>query len=98
MKIAGYKDDVIYNMDDVSVFRRFFVASALLSEILGGLMNGMGNAMMGGGEQAPVSTAAQTATYGANPYVDTTYNSPSSSESNSNQDSTNNNMYNFPSG
>ena len=34
MKFAGYKSDEIYNMDDISVFRRFFVVQKIINEIL----------------------------------------------------------------
>lgn len=78
-------------MDDVSVFRRFFVASNLLSEIIQGLVGGVANGIMGGGQSAPMPTGDQTANYGPNPYIDTTYVQPSSY-----QDSPNNDTYNFP--
>ena len=81
-------------MDDVSVFRRFFVASNLLSEIIQGLMGGMANGIMGGGQSAPISTADQTANYGPNPYIDTTYTAPSYDQNSSDS----NDAYQFPSG
>jgi len=86
-------------MDDISVFRRYFVASNLLSEILSGLMGSVTNSIMGGG-QAPMSATEQTANFGQNPFIDTTYKEPSSqSESNTNQNSSNtNDNYQFPSG
>ena len=34
MKFAGYKNDEIYKMDDISVFRRFFVVQNIINEIL----------------------------------------------------------------
>jgi len=77
-------------MDDISVFRRFFVASSLLSEIINGLMGGMANGIMGGGQSAPMSPGDQTANYGQNPFIDTTYKEPPS-QSNAND------SYNFPS-
>lgn len=95
MKVAGYKDDVIYGMDDVAVFRRFFVASKLLAEIIQGLMGGMSNAIMGGGEQAPMTESQQTAAYGTNPYADVP--KKESPQQNDNP-STVNDVYNFPSG
>jgi len=78
-------------MDDVSVFRRFFVASSLLSEILSGLMGSVANGIMGGGE-APMSMADQTANFGKNPFVETT----SNDSSNQNTPDTND-SYQFPS-
>ena len=54
------------------MFRRFFVASNLLSEIINGLMGGVANGIMGGGQSAPMSTGEQTANYGQNPFIDTT--------------------------
>ena len=34
MKFAGYKNDEIYKMDDISVFRRFFVVQNIINEII----------------------------------------------------------------
>ena len=77
------------------MFRRFFVASNLLSEIINGLMGGVANGIMGGGQSAPTSTDNQTANYGQNPFIDTTYKEPSSLNQNS---SDSNDTYQFPSG
>ena len=77
-------------MDDISVFRRFFVASNLLTEILSGLMGGVANSIMGGG-QAPMSEVRQTAAYGSNPFIDS---SPPLQDQNS---SNANDSYQFPS-
>ena len=77
------------------MFRRFFVASNLLSEIINGLMGGIANGIMGGGQSAPMSTAEQTANYGQNPFIDTTYKEPSSLQQN---ESNSNDNYQFPSG
>ena len=59
-------------MDDTSVFRRFFVISNLIAEIMQSLGGAMGGGMMGGGE-APESggkvgrTTAQK--YGEDPFA-----------------------------
>ena len=76
------------------MFRRFFVASNLLSEIINGLMSGVANGIMGGGESTPMSTDNQTATYGQNPFIDTTYKEPSYNQNPSDS----NDSYQFPSG
>ena len=81
-------------MDDVSVFRRFFVASNLLSEIIQGLMGGMANGILGGGDQAQMPTGDQTSNYGQNPFIDTTYTAPSYNQNSSDSNDT----YQFPSG
>ena len=77
------------------MFRRFFVASNLLSEIINGLMGGIAGGIMGGGDQASMPTGDQTANYGPNPFIDTTYKEPSSLSQNS---SDSNDSYQFPSG
>ena len=58
-------------------------------------MGGIANGIMGGGQPAPTSTAEQTATYGQNPFIDTTYKEPSSLKQN---ESDSNDSYQFPSG
>ena len=40
LHFAGYKDDEVSKMDDISVFRRFFVMSNLVAEIVQGLAGG----------------------------------------------------------
>ena len=92
MKVAGYSDDDIYRMDDISAFRRFFVISNLLTEVIGGMFGGM----MGGGEagEGGVDTVyrpSQTERYGENPFTDPTMNRepPSKEEVND--------IHNFPS-
>jgi len=40
LHFAGYKDDEVSNMDDISVFRRFFVMSNLVAEMIQGLAGG----------------------------------------------------------
>jgi hypothetical protein len=40
LHFAGYKDDEVFKMDDISVFRRFFVMTNLVAEIIQGLAGG----------------------------------------------------------
>lgn len=62
LHFAGYKDDEVSNMDDISVFRRFFVMSNLVAEIVQG--------MAGGGMGAPSESYESPAavTYGEDPF------------------------------
>ena len=57
-------------------------------------MSGVANGIMGGGESTPMSTDNQTATYGQNPFIDTTYKEPSYNQNPSDS----NDSYQFPSG
>ena len=57
-------------------------------------MGGVANGIMGGGQSAPMSTGEQTANYGQNPFIDTTYTEPSYNQNSSDSNDT----YQFPSG
>jgi len=91
MKVAGYKDEDIERMDDISAFRRFFVISNLITEILGGMFGGMmgGNPDENMGETNYNSNRAER--YGVDPFASPNMNRepPSTEEVND--------IHNFPS-
>ena len=60
-------------------------------------MGGIAGGIMGGGEQAQMPTGDQTANYGQNPFIDTTYAAPSYNQ-NPSDSSDSNDTYQFPSG
>ena len=72
LKVAGYRDDVIYNMDDVNVYRRFFVIREALSEMLGGLFAGNDMTIdpddVGGNKRTNMNI---TRRFGENPFIET---------------------------
>ena len=53
MKFAGYSRNEIDEMDDLSIFRRFFVVSNILRELLSSM-----NPTMGDAERVPSSNMA----------------------------------------
>ena len=92
MKVAGYTNDDIECMSDVSAFRRFFVITNLLREILGGMFSGMmggdSNESTGGGTGYTPNGSER---YGADPFASPTMNTepPTREEMND--------IHNFPS-
>ena len=56
LRFAGYKPEDIQAMDELSVFRRFFIVSSLIKDLFQGVM--------GGGEVVSSSEASEPAAIG----------------------------------
>ena len=93
-RFAGYSHDEIQNMDDISVFRRFFVVQNIISELISGIT----------GRPMDERQTIDTTRYGEDPFINNTeeelnnFQQSSNNMSNRNNTQTNSEeLYGFPS-